>query len=85
MKTDEIAVLAAAGVAVWLILKGSRPAGAAGGTRQGSSGINGWVNEIFSPAGTPYSNGWRYFENGVAISPQGDYYLKGQKVWSAPK
>lgn len=83
MKTEEIAVLAAAGVAVWLILKGTRPA--ATGTRQGSSGITGWVNEIFSPAGTPYGNGWRYFENGVAISPQGDYYQGGQLVWSAPK
>lgn len=26
--------------------------------------------------------GWDYFDNGVAISPSGDYYLNGTKVWS---
>lgn len=71
MKTAEIAVLAAAGVAVYLILKtakgGSAPA---------------WVREVFSQGGTPYANGWRYYDNGVAISPAGEYFHGGQKVWS---
>lgn len=83
MKTEDIAILGAAGVAVWLILKGSKTTT---GPRQGSGGgVSNWVNEIFSPAGLPYGNGWRYFENGVAIAPNGDYYQGGQLVWSAPR
>ena len=86
MKNEELLILGAAGVAVWLILKGSKtttPTPAS--VRQGSAGVSGWVNEIFSAAGTPYTNGWRYFENGVAIDPQGNYYQNGALVWSAPK
>lgn len=29
--------------------------------------------------------GWQYFTDGVAISPSGDYYLNGNKVWSPSK
>lgn len=28
--------------------------------------------------------GWKYYDNGTAISPNGDYYLNGELVWSAP-
>lgn len=90
MKTEEIAILGAAGVAVWLILKGTGfklggTTAPATSTPRGSAGMTDWVGEIFSAAGTPYSNGWRYFENGVAISPDGTYYQGGQAVWSPPK
>lgn len=83
MKTEDIAVLGAAAVAVYLILKGNKATTST--TTRGSTGVRDWVGEIFSSAGTPYSNGWRYFENGVAISPNGDYYQGGQLVWRAPK
>lgn len=28
-------------------------------------------------------NGWRYYTDGTAIAPNGDYYNKGKLVWSA--
>lgn len=27
-------------------------------------------------------NGWEYYDNGTAISPDGSYYFEGDKVWS---
>lgn len=27
-------------------------------------------------------DGWSYYDNGTAISPDGSYYLAGEKVWS---
>lgn len=39
---------------------------------------NDFVNEIFY--GTP--NGWRYFDNGGSISPDGKYYKADQLIWS---
>jgi hypothetical protein len=28
------------------------------------------------------SNGWRYFTDGTAISPEGLYYFQGSQVWA---
>jgi hypothetical protein len=28
------------------------------------------------------SNGWRYFTDGTAISPEGVYYFQGSQVWA---
>lgn len=30
------------------------------------------------------SNGWQYFTDGTAISPAGEYYYKGELVYSPP-
>lgn len=30
------------------------------------------------------SGGWDYFTGGTAISPTGEYYFAGEKVWSPP-
>lgn len=87
MKTDDLLILGAAGVAVYLILKstGTKTATAVTTTvPKGSTGtVADWVGEIFNANGTPYDNGWRYYENGVAIDPSGNYWLNGQKVWTA--
>lgn len=40
------------------------------------------ITEVLSSTGGQYSNGWRYFNDGTAIDPQGSYYLNGQLVWS---
>ena len=50
-----------------------------------NNGGNVPVTEIMNPAalnpGDP-GYGWRYYSDGTAISPSGDYYLNGQKVYS---
>lgn len=85
MKTDELLILGLAGVAVYMIWKtqGARSAAGVSPSKPLASGADTFVDEIFSAAGLPFNNGWRYFENGVAIAPNGDYYQNGAKVWSA--
>lgn len=83
MKKAELIVLGLAGVAVYMIVKSQKPAGPTDtGRRNISAGE--WVGEIFGSGGKPYDNGWRYFENGVAIDPAGNYYQNGAMVWQAP-
>lgn len=83
MKQTEMIVLGLAGLAVYLIVK-SKSAGATGTSTGTRSTVDNFVDEIFTSSGTPFGNGWRYYENGVAIDPQGNYYQDGKKVWSAP-
>lgn len=40
------------------------------------------VNEIFSSAGLPFENDWRYYNDGTSIGPDGKYYQNGKLVWS---
>lgn len=83
MKQTDLIVLALAGVAVYMIVrsqKGGTTAPAAGG---GATAVDRFVDEIFNAGGTPFNNGWRYYENGTAIDPQGNYYFQGQLVWRA--
>lgn len=81
MKSDELLVLGLAGVAVYLIWK-TQGAKAAAGVSPSKPLADTFVDEIFNWRGLPYDNGWRYFENGVAIDPQGNYYQNGKLVWS---
>lgn len=83
MKTDEMLVLGAAAAAVYLIWNSTKKPATTTATPRGSTGMSDWVGEIFSSAGTPYSNGWRYYDNGTAIDPQGNYYYQGQLVYKA--
>jgi hypothetical protein len=79
MKQTDLIVLALAGVAVYMIVRSQKPAT----TSPGAGALDKFVGEIFGTGGTPFSNGWRYFENGTAIAPNGDYYHKGQLIWRA--
>lgn len=40
------------------------------------------VTEIASPDGSTWDNGWRYFSDGTAISPDGVYYLNSNQVYN---
>lgn len=40
------------------------------------------ISEVLDGNGGQFSNGWRYFTDGTSISPSGDYYLNGSKIWS---
>jgi len=97
MKIDTLtgASIAFAAFAAWYVLKKPAAApGTASGTAFGMSADqraqvgaataqnNAWIDEIFNISGTPFDNGWRYYENGTAIDPEGNYYQNGVKVWS---
>ncbi len=80
MKQTELIALGLAGIAVYLIVKGKGSTT----TQKGTTGaLGGFVGEIFDAAGSAFGNGWRYFDNGTAIDPNGNYYFNGQPVWSA--
>lgn len=81
MKNQEWIVLGLAGVAVWMILASQRKGAPAGDT--GTAGN--FVNEILDGVGKAFGNGWRYFDNGTAIDPRGNYWQNGQLVWQAPR
>lgn len=83
MKQTEMIVLGLAGVAVYLIWQSQtkKASAATGPTR---STVDTFVDEIFNFNGQKFDNGWRYFENGVAIDPAGNYYQNGQRVWTNP-
>ena len=43
------------------------------------------VQEIPNPAQEGQEGfGWRYFSDGTAISPQGEYFKNGEMIWSSP-
>jgi hypothetical protein len=62
-------LLAAGVLAAYLVTK----------PKTSQAGQVGGVREIFPTGDT---NGWRYFANGTAISPDGVYYVGGQMVWN---
>lgn len=78
MKQNEIIVLGLAGLAVYLIWQSQKGKTTTSTTTAAAR----FVDEIFEQR--PYANGWRYFENGVAIDPAGNYYQNGAMVWQAP-
>lgn len=88
MKQQEMIVLGLAGVALYLIAK--TPSGKKalqGVTGTASSGLRDMsqtVAEILDTTGKTFSNGWRYFTDGTAIDPAGNYYQGGQLIWSNP-
>lgn len=84
MKQTEMIVLGLAGVAVYLIWQSQKKkaSGTAASPTRGT--VDTFVDEIFNFNGKAFENGWRYFENGVAIDPEGNYYQNGQRVYTAP-
>lgn len=76
MKNSDLLILAAAGLAAWLILRRGTAAPAA----QTAAGTHpaGWTSEL----NILNDGGWRYFDDGTAIGPDGAYYSGGVKVWT---
>lgn len=77
----QMIVLALAGLAVYMIVKSK---GTSTTAKTGTGSVSKFVNEIFGSNGQTFGNGWRYFDDGTAIDPQGNYYQNGQMIWSAP-
>lgn len=90
MKQKDVLIIAgfAAG-AYFLLTKGPAPLRrlVGGGTVQNSAGglqtaynrVNEVLNTAF-PGQVGY--GWKYYDDGVSIGPDGKYYLNGNLVWS---
>lgn len=75
---NDLLIIAAAALAVWVIVK-KRPVSAAA---TGTAKVAGFVGEVQNNA-LPGQDGygWDYFANGAVISPDGAYWFQGQKVW----
>ena len=78
MKQTEMIVLGLAGLAVYLIWQSQKA------KTTTSAPKNSYTHEILGSDGKVFGNGWRYFDNGVAIDPSGNYYQGGQMVYQAP-
>lgn len=96
MKSDQLVIIAAAAAAIWMI-QGTRRTVVTGNTRPlpatgyGNGGPASSLNNGGSPPVTEITNtalpgqpgwGWRYYTDGTAISPDGNYYLNDQLVYS---
>ncbi len=81
MKQENMIALGLAAVAVYLLTQTKKTTIAKSG---GLTGTNKAVSEIFDASGGAFSNGWRYFSDGTAIDPSGNYFYGGQKVWDNP-
>lgn len=84
MKQSDLIVLGLAGLAVYMIWQSQKTKATTGTTTGTRTTVDNFVDEIFNYNGRAFDNGWRYFENGVAIDPSGNYYRDGQMVWQAP-
>lgn len=75
MKIADVALLAATAAAVYLVWQAKKPAAA------GAAAASSWIPW----QQTNSWQGWSYYNDGssgLAISPDGAYYLNGEKVWS---
>jgi hypothetical protein len=88
MKQNDLIVLGLAGVAVYMIVKSQGGAkllqGITGTASAGLRDASKTVSEIMDNTGKAFANGWRYFNDGTAIDPAGNYYQGGQLIWSNP-
>lgn len=77
MKQNELIILGIAAAALLVVTK----AKATGKTFTQTA--KDMTTEILNN-GQRYGNGWRYFSDGTAISPEGDYYRDGAMIWKKP-
>lgn len=84
MKTNDLFMMAAAALGVYMIAKMMGGAGAVpgGGVTVGGANFNPTV--LASDAGfgklVATYNGWRYYDSGYGKGPDGSIYYQGQKV-----
>lgn len=87
MKTEDLITLAAAAVLAYVAYKtfARNKTGIAANAAPAriTPATNQYAQEIKNNAdpGEP-GWGWKYYTNGVAISPDGTYYLNEQPVWN---
>lgn len=77
MKTNDLLLIAAAGIAIFLYMNRDT----SNTIKNLGEAING-ISEIFTGAKQGQAGyGWRYFSDGGAIGPDGKYYLNGQYIY----
>jgi hypothetical protein len=82
MKTDNLIIIAAAGLGLWFIAKvaqgktvfGAKPAPISTGAARTQA-----INNTALPGQSGW--GWQYFTDGTAIGPDGKYYSGGTEVY----
>lgn len=77
MKKEYFYIVGAAAAALFMIKK-------TGSAKQAVAAIKSGVQEVLSATGKQFETGWRYFTDGTAIDPFGNYWKGGQKIWSVP-
>lgn len=82
MKNEEMIVLGLAGLAVFMIMKSQSSPNKANANILAT--VTRRASEVLNSAGKAFSNGWRYFTDGTAIDPQGNYWYGGQLIWNNP-
>lgn len=75
MKTDELLVVGLAGLALWFVFQARAVAAPRAGATRGAREV-----ENGALPGQP-GWGWQYFDDGVAIGPDGVYYQYGREIW----
>lgn len=89
MNKDTIIIIAAAGLGLYMISKMIKPG--ANIRPPTGSGTASSLNNNGAPPVVEVNNtalpgqpgwGWTYYTDGTAISPQGQYYLNGQLVYT---
>lgn len=76
LANKELIVLGLAAVAVYLIFTNKDKA------LQFARRVEVMTKEVLNPSGGAFDNGWRYFDDGTSIDPQGRYWKGGQVIWS---
>jgi hypothetical protein len=74
MKSSDLIIIGAAGIAVYYLWQ-----------KVVNRTMTGTTKEITTQSGAAFPNGWRYFDDGTAINPQGQYFFDGRLVYSPPK
>ncbi len=84
MKQTELIAMGLAAVALYMIVT-SKKTTTKGGAATGLRDMSKTVTEVLESTGKAFANGWRYFTDGTAIDPAGNYYQGGQLIWSNPE
>ena len=83
MKTEDILTIIAGGVLAFVAWK-TLFAGKTAATKSTPT-VNSWTGEITNNALPGQAGwGWSYYDGGIAIAPNGDYYQNGNLIWKAP-
>ena len=85
MKTSEILILAgAAGFAFWLLKVRKPAASTVQPATKGAAGTGSIFSRDVLNTATPGEAGWgwKYYDDGTAIGPDGTYYKNGVAVWA---
>lgn len=80
MKKETMILVGAAGIAAYLVMQAGTKRGATTPLKKFTTG----TSEILDAFGKRFSNGYRYFSDGVVIDPQGSYWKNNQMIWSPP-